>query len=162
MRIFLVFALMSVFYCTELQAQFSRYVVQLKHKGATNYTLADPLPYLSQRAIDRRTRYGIALDSTDLPVPVSYIQQLAAIPNVTVLNVSRWLNAVSIQTTDAAALSAINALPFVQNTSSAAARPANYVKNKFPVEEKTFPPLAGKTDGITSDYYNYGTGSFAE
>ena len=80
MRIFLVFALMSVFYCTELQAQFSRYIVQLKHKGATNYTLADPLPYLSQRAIDRRTRYGIAMDSTDLPVPVSYIQQLAAIP----------------------------------------------------------------------------------
>ena len=162
MKIFLIFALINIACCTELQAQFSRYIVQLKHKGATSHTLADPLPYLSQRALDRRTRYGIALDSTDLPVPLSYIQQIGAIPNVTVLNVSRWLNAVSIQTTDAAALTAINALPFVQNTSSAAARPGNYVQNKFPVEEKTFPPLAGKTDGITSDYYNYGTGSFAE
>src|SRR6185295_12920984 len=162
MKIFLVFALISIFYCTELQAQFSRYIVQLKHKGATNFTLADPLPYLSQRAIDRRTRYGIALDSTDLPVPVSYIQQIAAIPNVTVLNVSRWLNAVSIQTTDASALSAINALPFVQGTSSAAARPAGNSENKFPPEGKPLAPLAGKTEGITSDYYNYGSGSYAE
>ena len=161
MKIFLIFALICIVCCTELQAQFSRYIVQLKYKGATSHTLADPLPYLSQRAIDRRTRYGIALDSTDLPVPLSYIQQIGAIPNVTILNVSRWLNAVSIQTTDAAALTAINALPFVKITSSAAARPGNYVQ-KFPVEEEMLPPLAGKIDGITSDYYNYGTGSFAE
>ncbi len=162
MKIFLVFALISFFCCTELQAQFSRYIVQLKHKGATTHTFADPSPYLSQRAIDRRTRYGIALDSTDLPVPISYIQQITAIPNVTVLNVSRWLNAVSIQTTDAGALSAINALPFVQSTSSAAARPANYVQGKFPAEGKPLPPTAAKTEGINTDYYNYGSGSFAE
>ena len=162
MKIFLVFALLSIFCCTELQAQFSRYIVQLKHKGASSHTLADPSPYLSQRAIDRRSRYGIALDSTDLPVPATYIQQIQAIPNVTVLNASRWLNAVSIQTTDAAALVAINALPFVQTTSSAAARPGNYVQNKFPAEGKALPALAGKTEGINTDYYNYGSGSFAE
>ena len=43
------------------------------------------------------------------------------------LNVSRWLNALTIQTTDANAIAAINALPFVQSTSSVAARPINYV-----------------------------------
>ncbi|HZI54538.1 MAG TPA: hypothetical protein VFD56_12570, partial [Chitinophagaceae bacterium] len=53
----------------ETGAQLSRYIVQLKHKGATVYSLANPSPYLSQRAIDRRARYNISVDSTDLPVP---------------------------------------------------------------------------------------------
>ena len=161
MKIFLISCLITIFCCTELQAQFSRYIVQLKHKAATSHTLANPLPYLSQPAIDRRTRYGIALDSTDLPVPASYIQQIQAIPNVTVLNVSRWLNAVSIQTTDAGALSAINALPFVQGTSSAAARPVIDIQNKFP-SQGTASPVAEKPGETTSDYFDYGSGSLAE
>ena len=162
MKIFLVIGLIAIFCCTELQAQFSRYIVQLKHKGATNHTLANASPYLSQRAIDRRTLYGIALDSTDLPVPVNYIQQIQGIPNVTVLNVSRWLNAVSIQTTDAGALAAINALPFVQSTSSVAARPGQYSQNKFPSEGVALPVSGNKPGEITTDYFNYGSGSFAE
>src|SRR5688500_14695844 len=83
----------------EIQAQFSRYIVQLKHKIASTHSLSDHSPYLSQRAIDRRTRYNIVLDSTDLPVPASYISQIKNIPGVTLLNVSRWLNAIAIKTT---------------------------------------------------------------
>jgi len=162
MKIFLFFGLTIVLCFTELQAQFSRYIVQLKDKGATTHTLADPSPYLSQRAIDRRVRYGILSDSTDLPVPASYILQIQNIPNVTILNVSRWLNAVSIHTTDANAIAAINALPFVQGTSSAAAKPNNYAQNKFPSEGTTLAANAAKTDKITTDYFNYGSGSLAE
>ncbi len=162
MKIFLFIGLIIFLCFTELQAQFSRYIVQLKHKGATSHSLADPSPYLSQRAIDRRFRYGIALDSTDLPVPTSFILQIQSIPNVTILNVSRWLNAVSIQTTDANALAAINALPFVQSTSSAAARPINYAQNKFPSEAAALAATSPKTDEIATDYYNYGSGSLAE
>src|SRR5687767_12210238 len=162
MKIFLFFGLIIILCFTELQAQFSRYIVQLKHKSATTHTLADPSPYLSQRAIDRRVRYGIALDSTDLPVPASYIAQIQSIPNVTILNVSRWLNAVSIQTTDANAIATINAMPFVQTTSSAAAKPINYAQNKLPAEGKALAGTAPKTHEIATDYYNYGNGSFAE
>ena len=162
MKILPLFGLIIVSCFTELKAQFSRYIVQLKHKAATTHTLADPSSYLSQRAIERRTRYGIAIDSTDLPVPAAYIQQIQNIPNVTVLNVSRWLNALSIQTTDATALAAINALPFVQSISTAAAKPASHTQNKFPAETEVMPTTAAKPDELTTDYYNYGTGSLAE
>src|SRR5438034_11617687 len=74
-------------------AQFTRYIVKLKNKGGTAYTFANPIAYLSQRAIDRRTKYSIAIDSTDLPVTPSYLTQIRNVPNVTVLNVSKWLNA---------------------------------------------------------------------
>lgn len=155
--------LLTGFICfAGLQAQFSRYIIQFKHKGATTYTLSDPSPYLSQRAINRRVRYNISLDSTDLPVPSSHISQIQNIPNVTVLNASRWLNAITIQTTDVNAISAINALPYVQNTSPVAAREGNRVKNKFPDDGKLQLNSAARTAQTESDYFNYGTGSLAE
>ena len=49
----------------------------------------------------------------DLPVNPSYINQVLATGAVTFNYSSKWLNAISITTTDAAALAAINALPFV-------------------------------------------------
>ena len=78
--------------CNVSQAQFTRYQVKLKNKGGTPHTIANPSTYLSQRAIDRRTKYGITIDSTDLPVSPSYITQIANIPNVTILNISKWQN----------------------------------------------------------------------
>jgi hypothetical protein len=102
------------------------------------------------------------LDSTDLPVPASYISQIQSIPNVAILNVSRWLNALSIQTTDANAIAAINALSFVQNTSPVAAREVHAGKNKFPGNGKPLSNPAERSAQTESDYFNYGAGSLAE
>src|SRR5690349_10073982 len=98
---------------SESGAQLNRYVVKLRNKGGSPYSFSNPLVYLSQRAIDRRTKYGIAIDSTDLPVTPAYVNQIRSVPNVTVLNVSKWLNAVTIFTTDANAINTINGFPFV-------------------------------------------------
>ena len=147
----------------ESEAQFSRYIVRFKNKGGTPYTLANPLAYLSQRAIDRRTRYAISVDSTDLPVNPSYVNQVRSIPNVTLLNVSRWINGVTIQTTDPAAISAINALPFVQSASGIAARDGsgrNQI-NKFEEVLEALPSTE-RIEGTTADYFNYGTASYNE
>jgi serine protease AprX len=88
------------FFFSNVNAQFTRYIVKFKNKNGTPYTFSNPQAYLSQRAIDRRTKYNISIDSTDLPVTPSYINQVGTTPNVTLLNVSKWLNAVTIQTTD--------------------------------------------------------------
>src|SRR5687767_12136869 len=90
------------------EAQKPRYTIQFRDKAGTPYTISDPAQYLSQRSLDRRTRYGIAIDSTDLPVVPRYIDSLRKAGAVTILNVSKWLNQVTIQTTDAAALNKIN------------------------------------------------------
>jgi hypothetical protein len=57
----------SCLFFAEARAQFTRYVIKLKNKGGSIFSLSTPTAYLSQRAIDRRTRYGIAIDSTDMP-----------------------------------------------------------------------------------------------
>ncbi len=164
MKKLLLLCCLVSFITSQSQAQFTRYIVRLKHKGNSPYSFSSPLTYLSQRALDRRTRYSIAIDSADLPVTPSYITQIDNIPNVTILNASKWLNSVSILTTDAAAIIAINALPFVQNVAGIASKtsePGKSTRDKFAGEEiiNELPP---STERITADYFNYGTSSFNE
>ncbi len=150
----------------ESQAQFTRYLVRLKNKGGNPFTFSNPNAYLSQRAIDRRTRYGISIDSTDLPVTPAYVTQIKNVPNVTVLNVSKWQNAVSIQTSDANAIATINGFSFVQSVSGLAAKTGKsdeITRNKFALEEiVTELPATQRVEGVTADFFNYGTGSYNE
>ncbi|HEX6847181.1 MAG TPA: S8 family serine peptidase [Chitinophagaceae bacterium] len=146
---------------TEVNAQFTRYVVTLKNKGGNPFSLSTPTAYLSQRAIDRRTRYGIAIDSTDLPVTPAYLTQIAGVANVTILNISKWHNSIAIQTSDANAITTINGFSFVQSVSAIAARTAATNNEKLnTTEQPYFPSLRGSQ--LTADYFNYGSGSLAE
>ncbi|NQW35368.1 MAG: S8 family serine peptidase [Flavobacteriales bacterium] len=58
--------------------------------------IASPLTMLSQRSIDRRTKQGISLDSKDVPVDLSYINQVENSAGITVKANSKWLNAVHV------------------------------------------------------------------
>lgn len=139
----------------------TRYLVKLKNKGGSSYTLANPSAYLSQRAIERRTRYGIALDSTDLPVTPAYLQQIAGVPHVTVLNASRWLNSVSIQIADTskitAALAAINSFSFVQSSDPIAARTTSTGRVRDTKLETAYAPAPARVMEAQSNYYSYGS-----
>jgi serine protease AprX len=150
----------------ELNAQLTRYVVNFTDKNGTPFSLSNPGAYLSQRAIDRRTKYSITIDSTDLPVNSSYITQLKNVPNVTLLNISKWLNAVTIQTSDAAAIATINSFAFVKSISGVAARIGNSQPGTIENSktESNFLPIGAnaRIGNVASDYYNYGTNSFDE
>ncbi len=142
---------------TECAAQFSKYIVRLKDKGTNPFSISNPIQYLTQRSLDRRTRQNISLDSTDLPITPRYIDSIRMTGAVTILNTSKWLNQVAIQTTDAAALVKISSFPFVISTSPLAPRNNQGV---VPVNKKLDAELA-ETSGIatniiTADYYNYG------
>ena len=147
-------------------AQFSRHIVWLKNKGNNSFTLSDASPYLSARSITRRTRYAIQLDSTDLPVSPNYVAAIRAIPGVTILNVSKWLNAISIQTTSTAALTSIQALPYVQQVAGLAARPSALQPSKPDKfsNQMIVSPIMGNpvSEKMTGDFYNYGTNAGLE
>ncbi|HMN07041.1 MAG TPA: S8 family peptidase [Flavobacteriales bacterium] len=89
------------------------YWVQFKDKANTPYSLAAPHEFLSERAIERRARQHIPIDSLDLPVDPAYIAQLRAAGTMEVLHVSKWFNAVTIRSTDTVALDSLGLLPFV-------------------------------------------------
>jgi hypothetical protein len=150
-----------LFFCflagTQVSLSQTRYLVRFKDKVGTQFSITDPSAYLSSRSIARRTRYNIAIDSTDLPVSAAYIQSLRNIPNVTILNISKWLNQVSIQTSDPAAITAINSLPFVRASMPIAARLQEVAKDPAYKFESTFPSTKAKFQGaLQSDHFNYG------
>lgn len=153
-----IFLWLFIFVVAQGKAQTgSRYIVQLRNKANSIFSLNNPIQYLSQAAIDRRTRYNISLDSTDLPVTPRYVDSLRLAGAVTILNVSKWLNQVSILTTDEVALSKIRSFPFVEKASAIAARSttggkrgSQSARGSVSIKEKKdfFQPLA--------DYYSYG------
>ncbi len=114
-RFLLLFSLTLLFF-QQSQAQLSRYIIKLKDKSSNPFSVSNASQYLGPRAIARRVRYNIPIDSTDLPVSPRYIDSIRLSGNVIILNSSKWLNQVAIKTTDAAALAKINSFSFVVNT----------------------------------------------
>ncbi|MGI8636314.1 MAG: hypothetical protein ACR2KZ_13025 [Segetibacter sp.] len=107
-----------LFFCVLFQAngQYPKLIVQLKDKGNNTFTISNPSQYLSARAIERRSRYSIPIDSTDLPVSAKYLTDINTAGAVTVLSTSKWLNQVLIETTDQNALQKIQTFSFVKST----------------------------------------------
>ncbi len=141
-------------------AQYPKYIVQFKDKANTPYSFNNPQQYLSQKSINRRTRYSIAIDSADLPVNPTYIQQVANQGAVNYLSQSKWLNQILIYCTSTATINAIKALPFVKS-----ANPIGQLVNngKLPRADRfkeIVTPIANttvlKTDNAET-VYNYGS-----
>ena len=156
--IFLLLMLLSNY--NRVSAQFTRHIVWLKNKGNNTYALSNPSAYLSLRSIDRRTRYTITIDSSDLPISSTYLTQIRNVAGVTILNVSKWLNAVCIQCADPTALQTIQNLPFVQQVAGLAARPSTTekTKDKFIRDEDILPLYNSPTfTRLNGDFYNYGS-----
>src|SRR5674476_422439 len=99
-KLLLILSIIFIADSANSYAQFSRYIIQLKNKAGTPFFTSNPSRFLSQRSIDRRKRYNISVDESDLPVTPAYIDSIRLSGNVTILNVSKWLNQVCIQTTD--------------------------------------------------------------
>lgn len=144
-----------------LEAQYSKIIIQFRDKGGSPYSMGRPAEFLSQRAIDRRTRYGIALDSTDLPVVPAYIAMVKAQGAVNVLSQSKWLNQILIQTTDSATIRNIRALPFVKFSMGVAraasqAAPSHFRKWDPVSDQPSTGNATSKVENTTADLYNYG------
>ena len=85
----------------------------LKDKKGCGYSLSKPTEFLSEKAIGRRERQGIAVDSTDLPVSGAYIKRLLADDNVRMVGSSKWNNTVLIACADTACIRRLRRLSFV-------------------------------------------------
>jgi subtilisin family serine protease len=149
----------STFLSNTSHAQFSKYIIRLRDKAGTPFSINNPSQYLSARSIQRRTRQNISIDSTDLPITPRYIDSIRLAGNVTILNRSKWLNQVCIQTTDVAALAKINSFPFVISSSPVmriqSGRNDDNNRDNFK-EENSNISVTTESTKINSDFFNYG------
>ncbi len=89
-----------------------KYLVLLKDKANSPFSVSQPDRFLSQRAILRRQKQNIALLERDLPVNPAYVSQLQQ-AGAKIWFTSRWLNAVLVETTDAT-MATVQKLPIVK------------------------------------------------
>lgn len=106
----LVYSFLSVFVLAQVAPD--KYWIRFTDKNNSPYSINGPTQFLSQKAIDRRNTQGIAITENDIPVNPSYIQAVSSL-GATILNVSKWLNSVTVYTTNPAVVDAIEQLPFV-------------------------------------------------
>ncbi len=99
MRTKLLFTLLFLFSLNIALGQEEDAWVFFKDKPSQTAFIAAPLTMLSQRALERRARYNIALDLKDVPTEASYITQIKNSTGITVKAKSKWLNALHIQGT---------------------------------------------------------------
>jgi len=91
-----------------------KYFIQFTDKNNSPYSINQPEEFLSQRAIDRREKYGIVITEEDLPVNPAYLQGVYA-AGAQLLNPTKWMNGVTVFTEDTTVIELIGTLPYVQN-----------------------------------------------
>ncbi|WP_338790150.1 S8 family peptidase [Bernardetia sp. MNP-M8] len=87
-------------------------LVYFKDKNGTSFSISRPLEFLTQKAIDRRTKQGISITEQDLPVNIDYINQINNL-GATVSHGIKWFNA-AIVTADEDTFTEIENLAFVE------------------------------------------------
>ena len=92
-----------------------KYRISLKDKAATEYSLKKPEKYLSAKAIERRRKQNLPIDSTDLPVCRKYIDEIRK-QGVKIVVAGKWDNFVTVSCNDTTLIDRIAALPFVLST----------------------------------------------
>ena len=119
--------------------------VYLSDKVDVASKIANPLLILTQKAIDRKNKHAVSIDSRDVPVNEAYITQLKAATGILVMAKSKWFNAVHVRGTYTninnlltnPSLTFIDHIDFADKSLNAKSSANNKIKvenNKFKVE----------------------------
>jgi len=136
------------------------YYVQFTDKNNSPYSIDNPSAFLTQRALERRERQQIPIVENDIPVNSNYLAGVAS-TGANLLFQTRWLNGVTIKTTNPDVLDAINALPYVQQVRSLEEQPLRQLikeKEFFAVEEILPGQMPDFKSATSANEYNYGSG----
>ena len=142
--VFLIAALFG-FFVFDGKAQ-SYYWVGFTDKNNSEFSLSDPGKYLSERAIQRRQRQQIAIDSLDLPVNKNYIDEVQAL-GAELLHSSKWLNGITVKATSDSFQYKVLQLSFVKEIQLTKKIGTKSAYNKWSTESES------ETVPIDTSYY---------
>jgi hypothetical protein len=142
-RVLLGACLLLSTFSTAFAQERKRYIVYLQEKNTPSYTIDKPEKFLSARSIERRKRQNIAITKLDLPANEASVIAIAN-TGARVWYVSRWLNAVLIET-DEKTLAKVKKLPQVKpNIEMVSPIRSATAGNPKPLVDASFKNKAGK------------------
>jgi len=113
LRGFVVLIFFTAFALEKINAQSYRYVVLFKDKVGTTFSTSTPEAYLSERALTRRQKQGIAITEKDLPVSQVYLDSIEA-EGIEVLYTTKWLNGALLEFDTEQELDKLNGFSFIK------------------------------------------------
>ncbi len=151
-KIPVLFVLM-LFLASAMSQEAHTYIVKLADKESSPYKIENPEAYLSQKALERREKQGIAIDYTDLPVSPAYVEQVKA-EGYRITHRIKWLNTIIVKGN---ASEPLEALPFVKEVKTVMQSERKTEKPFFESESEDFRPLSKtKNTQREDDVYDYG------
>lgn len=104
--------LVAILLLSSATAVADTYWIAFTDKKGTTGDIRHPEDFLSQQALERRSKQNIPVDSLDLPVSQTYLDAVTRM-GVEILFASRWLNGVTVRADDYAVMQNISPCPFV-------------------------------------------------
>jgi len=144
------FTILLVLFTITLYGQetLANYWVEFTDKQNTPYSIFEPTAFLSPKALQRRQRMHIPIDSTDLPVSPTYLDAIRE-KGIVIRHTSKWLNAATILS-DSSSVAQLKELSFV-STITRVGRYHPPQKKKVTAKRKL-----PKDYKKTKSYYGYG------
>ena len=137
-HLWMTLALLLPGVCVQAQSDTLKYRVTLRDKAQTEYSLQRPEEFLSAKALERRARQGISVDSTDLPVCRTYINKVKEL-GARIVVTGKWENFITVSCNDTTVMDAVAALPFVRS-----------VERVWKVSASALTPKADKRDSLVN------------
>lgn len=152
-KIFLLLAMLVAVPAVMQAQEVYKFWVKLHDKEGSAYSLDNPAEFLGPRAMERRQRQRIVVDSLDLPVSNTYLQRLRQ-AGFMVQNRTKWLNGVTLFAVDSSLAEVLDTLSFVDTViyceKSTVEAPERVVPGRgLPYEPVPFESV------YDSAYYNY-------
>lgn len=121
MRPVLLTTLLALLTIQEIFGQIApnKYRIYFKDKNHNYYSIDHPEAFLSEKALNRRTKQSIEIQENDLPVSSYYIDSLKNI-GFTVLNTSKWMNTVTVYSSGKAKIEDLTKISFVRSVKKVA------------------------------------------
>ncbi len=112
MKNIVLFSLLTLFSLGVSAGKSYMFRLYLKDKSGTQFSIEHPEKFLSQRALERRNRQNLTVDSTDLPISMQYINVVKK-TGTKIVAKSKWNNTMVIELSDSTKLSQFAEMPFV-------------------------------------------------
>ena len=152
----IIIIIIAGFIITDIQSQTApdKYWLQFTDKNHTPYSLDLPEEFLSLRSINRRIKHNVDFQWNDLPVDPAYVDSLKKL-GLKILNVSKWFNAITVQSTDYELIDTITNISFIKGKKLVKRfYSTGKYKDKFQDELVITPDL--KVSGSVGYLSNYG------
>lgn len=116
----------------------SHYFIYFKDKTGNSYSTERPWEFLSVKSIDRRNKFGIGFNESDLPVNINYVESIGLIKDIKIINKSKWLNGIEIICNDQKALEIISQFGFVKSQQFLGRLKSRPISKPDPIEEEFY------------------------